>query len=276
MITPWSTPVRPAPRAALLAALLLPISGAHPVRSTGPGPVVDRTTGAADTVAAHPAPVPRLGRLQPVLGAFHLTMLRRAPGASSFGPFGDVRVVRDTARIDGLAVVRNIVSYDWGNGRRTLDTTLSVVGSLAPVSERTRTPSRMVDYDMAGLHATGRIGPADSLRPIDDSLSALAFNSTDLDLLLTALRLHRHFEVQLPLYDPEYPGYRLATARVSGMERLRTPAGVRRAWRVTVTEGTRPPLRYLIDAGSRRMWRKEMQLPDGTAFQIRDLGSGAP
>ena len=246
----------------VLGILILPREGsARPSPLPRPG---------QDTTHAHPSPAPRLGTLRPLLGTFHLLMTRRQPGDSFFRPFGTVTVIRDSTRLEGEAVLRNVASYDWGGGRTTLDSTLSLVGTVAPLSERTRTPARIVAYDLHGLRATGRLGPFDSLRPIDDRLPAPAFNSTDLDMLVTALRLGGRFEAELPLYDPEFPGYRMATLRVTGSTRLRTAHGDRDVWLLSIAEPGRPDLHYRVDQATHRLWEKTFELRDGTSFRIRD------
>lgn len=217
----------------------------------------------------HPAPAPHLGALHPTLGSSRAIMLQRAPGDSAWRPMARVTISRDTTRLDGDPVVRNVIDYDWGNGRRTLDSMVSRAVTLAPLSERTRTPSRIVSYDfVTGRRVTGRMGPDTAATRFEASLPHPAFNSTDLDMLLTALPLRAHFRVELPLYDPEYPGFRMATVRVEGEAQVATTGGPRRAWVVSVEEPRHPPLSYQIDAVTHDVLEKRFGAPSATRFRI--------
>lgn len=222
-----------------------------------------------DWVALHPAPALSLGPLRPVLGTFHFVVLKREPGDTLFRPFGRLLVQRRTEVTGASAVVRNVAHYEWISGKTTVDTTVSVAKTLAPVSERTHTPSRIVMYDFRYLRATGRIGPADSVAPIDDTLPQAAFNSTDLDMLVTALPLDTAFHAALPLYDPEYPGFRVAEVRVTGTESVATPGSTRLAWILAVAQPSRPDMYYRVDVQSHAMLRKDFGGARGPWFRVQ-------
>jgi hypothetical protein len=204
-----------------------------------------------------------------VLGTSRYVILQRAAGDSVYRPFGTVFLARDSQSIGRLSVLRNVARYDWVNGRVTSDTTLSLTATLAPVSERTHTPSRIVFYDFSYLRSVGKIGPADSLVVIDDSLPQPAFNSTDLDMLVTALPLKLRFETRLPLYDPEFPGFRMATVRVSGTEQVGSAEGHPQAWIISVDQPSRPTMFYRIDVTTHRMLKKDFGSPTGPAFRVQ-------
>lgn len=223
----------------------------------------------SDSTSEHPAPAPALVPLRPLLGTSRYVMLQRAPGDSVYRPFGAVLLTRDSQSIGRLSILRNVARYDWVNGRVTSDTTLSLAATLAPISERTHTPSRIVFYDFHRLRSAGKIGPADSLVAIDDSLPQAAFNSTDLDMLVTALPLKQRFETRLPLYDPEFPGFRMATVRVSGTEKVRSAAGRPQAWILAVDQPSRPTMFYRIEVTTHRMLQKDFGSPAGPAFRVQ-------
>jgi len=164
--------VTPRRALALLSALVViqPSAGVEHAPRAAPGSV-------ADSSAEHPAPAPTLGVLKPELGTFHFVMLQRAKGDTTYRPFGSVVVTRKSETVRGVRALRSVADYDWGSGRRTIDTTISVIGTLAPLSERTHTPSRIVSYDFHRLRSTGMIGPPTALVPINDSLPTPAFKS---------------------------------------------------------------------------------------------------
>jgi hypothetical protein len=227
-----------------------------------------------DSLGEHPAPAPALGLLRPVLGTAHFEMLQRAPGDSVYRIIGRVLVDRESEPVGTTVVLSNVVRYDWANGKVTIDTTRSLAGTLAPLSERTRTPSRIVAYDFHFLHTSGRIGPPEMPAAIEDTLPRPAFNSTDLDMLVTALPLHAGFDAAVPLYDPEFPGFRMAALRVTGTESIVTTIGTRQAWVLSVDQPSRPTMYYRIDMTTHAMLQKDFGAPDGPAFRIQVTGPG--
>lgn len=220
---------------------------------------------AADTL--HPAPMPGLAPLHPVLGDFHLVMDQRPAGDSVWHQLGEVHATRATAS----GRITNIAVYTWRSGKQTVDTTISLIETLAPVSERTRTPSRIVSYDFNRLHSTGRIGPDSALQPIDDVLPRPAFNSTDLDMIVTGLPLGDQFHASIPLYDPEFPGFRMAELKVTGVEHPPEAAGRGGAWVLSVEVANHPTMFYRIDVTTRHMLEKDFGDPARTAFRVREV-----
>jgi hypothetical protein len=227
-----------------------------------------------DSVGPHPAPAPTLGPLRPPLGTFHYVMLKREASDSLFRPFGQLLVVRHTQGSGTSAVLQNVAHYEWANGKATTDTTVAMVATLAPISERTHTPARIVMYDFRYLHSTGHMGPDDSLAPINDSLPQPAFNSTDLDMLVTALPLRAGFKAAIPLYDPEFPGFRIAELRVTGTEWVATASGARRAWLLSVAQPSRPLMYYRIDVPTHAMLRKDFGGLQGPWFRVQTAPGG--
>jgi hypothetical protein len=224
---------------------------------------------APDSTPEHPAPAPALGPLHPVLGTASYEIRQRAPGDSSYRLFGRVLVTRTSGKEESTAVLRNVARYDWVNGNVTVDTTASVNGTLAPLSERTRTPSRIVSYDFHFLRVTGQLGPTEALKSIEDSLPQPAFNSTDLDMLVTALPLNSGFHTAIPLYDPEFPGFRMADLRVTGEEGVPMAGGKRSAWILSVEQPSRPTMYYWIDEATHEMLQKDFGSPAGPAFRVQ-------
>lgn len=252
----------------LVAMLMIPV----PTRTSPAHHAVSATL--VDSVGPHPAPAPSLGPLRPPLGRFHYVMLKRDPSDSLFRPFGQLLVVRQTKGSGSSAVLQNVAHYEWVNGKATTDTTIAAVATLAPISERTHTPSRVVMYDFQYLHSTGEMGPDDSLAPIDDTLPQPAFNSTDLDMLVTALPLRAGFQAAIPLYDPEFPGFRAAELRVTGTASVATAGGARRAWLLSVAQPSRPLMYYRVDVHTHAMLQKDFGAPQGPWFRVQAAGGG--
>ncbi|MEO8032768.1 MAG: hypothetical protein ABJC74_12925 [Gemmatimonadota bacterium] len=246
---------------ALAIAASLPAAPvANPVTSDG-----------TDSTAQHPAPMPALAPLRPLLGTKHFEMLMRKADDSVYRLFGREIAIRSAEQLGTMAVLRNVAHYDWVNGKVTTDTTVSLAESLAPVSERTHTPSRIVSYDFQRLHSTGQMGPAGTLAPIDDQLPQPAFNSTDLDMLVTALPLTAQFHVPLPLYDPEFPGFRMAELQVTGSEEVNIAGRHRRAWVLAVDQPGRPTMYYRLDMTTHAMLQKDFGSPAGPAFRVQSM-----
>ena len=254
----------------ILATFALSI--ATPSPTTCQDPQLRPTPVGPGTTPAHPAPAPGLTHLRPVLGTSHYEFLRRAPGDSLDRSIGRLVVHRSLRRVGSSAVLTNVAHSDWVGGRSTTDTTTSLDGTLAPIAERTRTPGMVISYDFDHLRVTGRMGVPDSLAAIDDTLPRPAFNSTDVDMLLTALPLARHFRVTLPLYDPEYPGFRLATLTVRGTQLLATPTGPRRAWVVALVEPSGTIMSYRVDVKRHTVLEKDFRSPGAGDFRVTLAG----
>ncbi|MEP6619027.1 MAG: hypothetical protein ABJE47_06930 [bacterium] len=175
----------------------------------------------------------------------------------------------DTQAQRSMSVLRRVAHFDWGAGRFTVDTTASLAATLAPLFERTRTPARIVSYDFDHLRSTGRIGPDTALKAIDDHLPKPSFNSTDLDMLVTALRLDEDFHAAIPLYDPEFPGFRMAELRVTGTEQVASGSRSRRVWVLAVAVVSKPTMFYRVDTTTHRMLQKDFGDPAATSFRLQ-------
>lgn len=223
------------------------------------------------SAAKYPAPHVVLSSATPASHVTHNVMTLRTKGDSVFRPFGKSTEMLEPMMIDGVSAVRNVTLSDWANGKRTVDTTYAVAATLAPIGERTTTPSRIVNYDFAGRVITGQIGPVGTAKAINDTLPEPAYNSTDLPLVFERLPFSEGYHVALPLYDPEFPGFRRADIKVTGTESLTTPAGVRQVYVVTMSEPTRStPLYFRVDAKTRETLQMDYVVPsNGAEFRTQ-------
>ena len=153
---------------------------------------------------------------------------------------------RDVAERRRGALIERVIRYDYGGRGVTVDTTLSDARTLAPILERTHKSHGVIFLDFAGRVVTGRLTTRDSTHAIADTLGAPAFNSTDLDLVVRRLPLAAGYETRLPLYDPEFGGFRYADTRVG----TRRTAEGGEAWLVQVHDG-KLDCEYELDARTR-------------------------
>jgi hypothetical protein len=225
---------------------------------------------AADSVA-HPAPYPALGTQRPADGTSRFAMEIQPGRDSAFRALGTMTVTQQTIVLAGDSAVRRIIVYDYGARGRVIDTTLSVARTLAPIAERTYKTSGVIVLDFAGRHVTGRMGSTVSPRPIDDTLPGPAFNSTDLELVVRVLPLRAGFTADLPIYDPEFGGYRFAKVSVIGIERGAGGAGP--GWRVRARD-TRLESIYLVDQATRELRSIDIDASSaGARYRIRRVSA---
>ena len=115
------------------------------------------------------------------------------------------------------------------------------------------------------------MGPADSVRVIDDTLPKPAFNSTDLELVVRSIPLRVGLHASLPIYDPEFGGFRLAAVQVDSVETVpsaRRGAAPRHAWVVRARD-TRLESVFHVDTLTRALLRSEIrQLPRGARYRL--------
>lgn len=192
----------------------------------------------------HPAPLKAIVAARPGASSSRF-LLRFAPTSADTLAVVGTRTV--TERTSG-AVIERVILYDYAAHGQTVDTTLSDARTLAPILERTHKASGIIFLDFAGRIVTGRLTTPDGTRAIADTLGAPAFNSTDLDLVVRRLPLAAGYATRLPLYDPEFGGFRHADARVS---RRQTPEGSD-AWVVQVHDG-KLDCEYELDAHTREL-----------------------
>lgn len=194
--------------------------------------------------APHPAPLAAIDAAQLPATSSRFLLRFAATSADTLAMVGTRTV---TERTNG-AVIERVILYDYGSRGRTVDTTLSVARTLAPIAERTYKPRGAIVLDFAGRIVTGRLTTGDGTRVIADTLGAPAFNSTDLDLVVRRLPLAAGYTTRLPLYDPEFGGFRHADARVS----TRRTADGDEAWLVQVRDG-KLDCEYELDARTREV-----------------------
>jgi hypothetical protein len=241
------------------------------VWSDAPHPAIAAPAVVAADSVAHPAPYPALGTQRPADGTSHFAMEIQPGRDSAFRSLGTMTVTQETIVAAGDTCVRRVIVYDYGARRRVIDTTLSVARTLAPIVERTHKTSGVIMLDFAGRRVTGRMGPLASPKAIDDTLPGPAFNSTDLELIVRVLPLRDGLTADLPIYDPEFGGYRFAKVSVVGAEPAAGGAGP--AWRVRARD-TRLESVYLVDQATRQLRSIDIDaFGAGVHYRIRRVSS---
>lgn len=183
------------------------------------------------------ASLPALGRLRPADGTHVYDLSTRSSQDSAWRPVGTMTVEQTTLQSPGDTIVRRVITYDYGAKGRVVDTTLSVARTLAPISERTHKPSGIISFDVARDTVVGVLTSGGAERAIRDALPGPAFNSTDLELVVRSLPLAPGYHERLPIYDPEFGGYRFAEVRVEGRAPgAATAPGAPDAWLVSVSD----------------------------------------
>lgn len=224
-----------------------------------PGAAAARERAAVDS--AHPAPEGPLASARPADGLHRFVIRQMRDGDSTWTTAGTMMVTKATLAEPSGAVVRRVIVYDYGARGRVVDTTRSVAATLAPVAERTYKPSGIITLDFAGRVVTGAMGAATAPKAIRDSLTAPAFNSTDLDLIVRSLELREGLRARLPLYDPEFGGFRYATVEVERDRAARGAPSAGDVW-VIVLHDTRVQSTYRVNGTTRALLGIHVSVPE--------------
>lgn len=259
----------------LLAFSRYSLESAHP-RAAASGAIAsgitnDCTLESAVTARENGAsPAGILAAPRPADGTTRFRILRRARPDSAFEPMGVMTVEQRTVSV-GAGVVLRVITYDYGSRGGVVDTTLSFERTLAPICERTRKSSGAdIVMDFTGATVAGYMGVTDGRRTIADTLPTPAFNTTDLDLVVRSLPLSNGYRASLPVYDPEFGGYRDAEVSAAIADSMASATSPRegRVWRV-VARDWRHETTYLIDDHTRAILDLEVRsLQDGVMFRI--------
>lgn len=213
-------------------------------------------------IVAVPLTVPR----QPP-GVVHCRVTARMPGDSAERELGTRTLEAHLVSVDGRQAVQRIITFSTKRGT-VIDSTITLVDGLVPVSESSHQPTKVMRLVFQGAHVTGSITPVDSAaHEIDQQVGVPVFNSTDVDLIATALPLADGFRTVLPVYVYETGGLEHDTVTVTGSALVQGPAGPRRAW-VTHVDGHMAHITYWIDTETRDVLMGEFR-PASTPMVIR-------
>lgn len=213
-------------------------------------------------IVAVPLRVPR----QPA-GVVHCRVTARMPGDSADRELGTRTLEAHLVSVGGRQAVQRIITFSTRRGT-VVDSTLTLVDGLVPVSESSHQPTKVMRLAFRGAHVTGSVTPTDSAaHEIDQQVGVPVFNSTDVDLIASALPLADGFRTILPTYVYETGGLEQDTVAVTGSELVQGPAGPRRAW-VTHVDGRMAHITYWIDAETRDVLMGEFR-PSSTPMVIR-------
>lgn len=150
-----------------------------------------------------------------------------------------------------------------------LDSALAYRATLAPIWQHSHQPTKtqLLDFDATGV--TGVLTPKDSSpRAVTHALGERAFDTTNLDELLSSLPYATGYSVVLPFYTFEKGTIERDTIAVTGVEQMAAPSGaMRSAWKVSL----RDPFitsTYWIDRETRKILRMDvMQRRSGVRFR---------
>ncbi|HEX6534800.1 MAG TPA: hypothetical protein VF041_09380 [Gemmatimonadaceae bacterium] len=211
--------------------------------------------------STHPAPEAPLAETRPADGTRRFVIRSVADGDSAFQALGTMSVTQRTLATMTGPVVQRVIVYDYGAKGHVVDTTLALAATLAPLSERTYKTSGIIRLDFAGRTVTGAMGATAAPEPIRDTLPAPAFNSTDLDLIVRSIALRDGLHARLPLYDPEFGGFRYASVDVHSAEPDHAGAGEGGAWVVLVRDPGGGEATYRVDGSTRAMLELRTHVP---------------
>lgn len=233
------------------AQSVAPSASAHAALAAAPQPIV-----------AVPLAVPQ----QPA-GVVHCRVTARMPGDSAEREVGMRTLEAHLVSVDGRQAVQRVITFSTSRGT-VVDSTLTLVDGLVPVSESSHQPTKVMRLAFSGAHVTGSVTPTDSAaHEVDQQVGVPVFNSTDVDLVASALPLAKGFRTILPTYVYETGGLEQDTVTVTGSELVQGPAGPRRAW-VTHVDGRMAHITYWIDAKTRDVLMGEFR-PGSTRMVIR-------
>lgn len=213
-----------------------------PARLAAPHPIVAVPL----TVPAQPAGIVRCR----VVARRAADTLERELGTQT----REVRLVT----VNGRSAIRRVMTFATSRGT-IVDSTLTFVDGLVPISEISHQPTKVMRLDFDGAHVTGTITPTDSAAHTVDQTQAPVFNSTDIDLVVSSLPLADGYRAVLPFYVYEHGGLEQDTVAVSGSEVIQGPAGPRRAW-ITHVSMPGTDLVYWIDTESRDVLQAEYHM----------------
>lgn len=168
--------------------------------------------------------------------------------------------------VDGRRAIQRVTTFTTARGSIT-DSTLTFVDGLAPISEVSNQPTKVMRLDFDGGRVTGTVTPRDSAAHVVDQSGEPVFNSTDIDLVVGSLPLSDGYRTVLPFYVYEHGGLERDTVSVSGTELVQGPAGARRAW---VTHVAMPGTEavFWIDTQTRDVVQSEFHLKGGTVLRL--------
>jgi len=107
-------------------------------------------------------------------------------------------------RVDGaVPLIRRVMVVQRGMSRLT-DSSLTHATTLAPREHRSWQPQRQLQLEFTEKRVRGRIGPPDAPgMAIDTTLSAVAFDSGNWDLVVRALPLAPGYAATFPVFNLE-------------------------------------------------------------------------
>lgn len=213
-------------------------------------------------IVAVPLTVPK----QPS-GTVRCRVTAHMPGDSAEREVGTRTLEAHLVSVDGHRAVQRVITFSTARGT-VIDSTLTFVDGLVPISESSHQPTKLMRLAFDGAHVTGSVEPRDSAaHAIDQTLGTPVFNSTDVDLIASSLPLADGFRTVIPTYVYETGGLEQDTITVTGSVMVDGPAGPRRAW-VTHVDGGMAHITYWVDQKTRDVLMGEFR-PASSKVVIR-------
>lgn len=229
-------------------------------RVAGQSPLCGNHDAVAQAASAAP-----LQAARPADGTSYFDMTSQGPHDAAAKALGSMTVTQNTITCGAARIVERVIVYDYGSAGKVVDTTLSDASTLAPIMERTRKSSGDIVLDFSLGLVRGNMTRNGVTRRISDTLPALAFNSTDLELIVRSLALREGFSVALEIYDPEYGGFRPDSIRVVKLEPPQE-GGSEGAW-IVHSQDRRLESTYRIAERSRQLLSIDVRA-DSTQYHI--------
>jgi hypothetical protein len=139
--------------------------------------------------------------------------------------------------VAGKAAIQLVQVYHSPRGTNT-DTTIALADGLTPVSHRGHSAARQMELNFAGKSVTGRTVAGGTATPFQRETAEPVFDSSALDLILTALPLKSGFRARLPMYIHEQNGLVWHDISVVGEESMPMGSAAVPVWQVEVKTPT--------------------------------------
>jgi hypothetical protein len=154
-------------------------------------------------------------------------------------------------------------------GGQIIDSALAYRATLAPIWQHSHQPTKTMSLDFDATGVTGLLTPRDSTpRAVKQALGGRAFDTTDLDEVVSSLPFAAGYSVVLPFYIFEHGVIEQDTVSVTGVEKLAAPGGaLRAAWKVAFSDPVMNAT-YWIDLETRKVLRRDItQRRTGVRFR---------
>jgi hypothetical protein len=182
--------------------------------------------------------------------------------------FGSSHVTTTITEHEGKPALLSVRTFTTARGE-IVDSALAYHATLAPIWQHSHQPTKTMLLDFSATGVTGVVTPKDSAtRVVNHALGRRAFDTTDLDEVISSLPYTEGYAEVLPFYTYEQAGIERDSIKVLGVEPIAAPGGaIRSAWKVSFVDPFITAT-YWIDRGTRKILREDItQRRSGTRFR---------